>query len=44
MFKKQKILNRPVSDVKFRICGFQFVSDLDIRISDFSVVVFNVSE
>src|SRR5262249_50133949 len=33
MFKKQKILNRSVSD--FEYCGFRFVSDFDIRISDF---------
>jgi len=33
MFKKQKILNGSVSD--FEYCGFRFVSDFDIRISDF---------
>jgi hypothetical protein len=33
MIKTQKILNGPVSDFEFT--GFEFVSDFEIRISDF---------
>ena len=35
MTKRQKILNGPVWDLNFGVIQFIFVSDFDIRISDF---------
>jgi hypothetical protein len=40
MIKIQKILDEPVSYFTFRFLQFRFVSDFDIRISDFALLVF----
>jgi len=40
MIKTQKILNVSVSDFEFWICGLRFVSDFDIRISNFQLAAF----
>ena len=39
MFKKEKSSKRSVLDFEFPFCGFRFVSDFDIRISDFASAV-----